>query len=395
MLVGNGETKWDSFVDSPSTDTLLPGQKLHKNQKLISWRNKADPSTTGYGTYSFGWDNKNILTLSWTSPKANLSTTWRGGAYIPAPDVYDKHTISNVEYVYFHLTLGHLYINSKPADTAILSGGADKINATIKKRITIDTDGGFRIWQLTVGAQNWTSKANWVVSDRPDSRSQCTTYGTCGPYGLCTSPVDSLDRVQCECPRGFTFIDSTDTAQGCTLVKNSASSTCGNANDVVGNPNDFVELDGVDMPWGGDYNILYDVGNDPSRCWSACQNDCLCAGAVYSKDEQKCWLKTETLYNLGYPTVPLHGNDRFAFIKLIIISRNSNVEESNPAKWKKPVEIVVPVVVGIFVILAAILCACCSERVTVCGLGCGLCSCLKPELVIIGPFPGPDPGPRR
>lgn len=54
------------------------------------------------------------------------------------------------------------------------------------------------------------------------------------------------------------------------LVKNLVSLMCGNVNDVVGNFNDFVEFDGVDMFWGGDYNILYDVGNDLFCCWSVC-----------------------------------------------------------------------------------------------------------------------------
>ncbi|XP_024363614.1 G-type lectin S-receptor-like serine/threonine-protein kinase At1g11280 isoform X3 [Physcomitrium patens] len=266
----NQKVQWDSFVNSPSTDTLLPGQYLLRaaNLNMSSWKASDNPAT---GLYSFGWGglNMSVLQLTWTSPKQFM--TWTGGAYIPAPDVHTPHTITGVSSVYFHPTFGHLYATSSPADTVLLSG-SDPVAANTMKRITIDTDGGLRIWQWNIGtSKSWTAVANWVLVERPESRSQCTVMGTCGPYGWCISAKASVDKVQCKCPNGFKPINEEDITRGCLPVVPLVGSDCNDTATVM-----MEELAGVDMPWGGGYQNL--TGANSSRCKEKCLSVCECAG---------------------------------------------------------------------------------------------------------------------
>ncbi|KAG0583364.1 hypothetical protein KC19_3G130700 [Ceratodon purpureus] len=328
VLVDNdGNPIWDSFKNSSITDTLLPGQYFYKigNINLTSWLTKDDPAT-GNGTYTFGWGTRanmsgSILQLAWTSPK--VFSVWRGGTYIPGPDDTNPHIIPDVDYVYFDATQGNLYFPSTPANIVIISGG-DLVSSTTLKRLTLDADGGLRIWQFTVGtSKTWTAEANWVVTER---HSQCFTIGTCGPFSLCNmSPFGSLDRVQCTCPYGFKPINPDDLSRGCTPIERLSGSDLCNASKV-----NLTVLNDIDMPWGGDYRNL--TGAESANCQAECLKDCKCAGAVYSKNEQRCWMKMTPLYNLGYPTVTLHGSDRTAFIKISLYQPPS--PESDQGKFK-------------------------------------------------------------
>lgn len=231
-----------------------------------------------------------------------------------------------------------------------MTTGGDRPSPTTLKRLTLDTDGGLRIWQWTVnsGQKTWTAVANWVVKERT---SQCFAIGTCGPFSVCSmTPGDSLDRVQCTCPHGFQpLYNDSDATRGCTpTVPLSGVDFC-DATKVS-----FTELDGIDMPWGGDYKNLTGAV-DSANCAPACLKDCNCAGAVYSKTEKYCWMKMTPLYNLGYPTVALHGNDRTAYVKVSIYQPTPAAAESRHAKATVGV-IVGASVGGVLVVGVGMLC---------------------------------------
>ncbi|KAG0569143.1 hypothetical protein KC19_6G068000 [Ceratodon purpureus] len=315
LMDSNGTITWDSFKNSSTTDTLLPGQYLYKNDTkrntLTSWLTKDNPATGKNGTYTFGWGtlasvSGPILQLAWSSPQP--FSNWTGGTYIPAPDVKNPHAFLNVDSVYFDTTYGNLSFPSFPANTVILSGGDVLSNMTLK-RLTLDRDGGLRIWQWTVGtSKKWVAEANWVVNEQG---SQCFAFGTCGSFGFCQmTPPNSLDRANCTCLEGFYPIDGTDLSRGCAPeVAFNGSNYCGSNNS---SPFDMTELNGVDVHWGVDYNT-YSVETRPSSCSEVCLKDCKCTGAVYSKAEGRCWRGAGTLYNLGYP-----NPNRTSYIKFPI-----------------------------------------------------------------------------
>jgi hypothetical protein len=205
-------------------------------------------------------------------------------------------------------------------------------NGTLK-RLTLDTDGGLRIWEWRIGGSSeWSPVANWVVSERG---TQCFAVGTCGTFGLCQMvPSGSLGRVQCTCPEGFQPTDEAAFSRGCIPMEILSGCGGGASNLTV-----MTELVGIDMPWGGDYGNS-SAETDVVGCRNSCWSDCNCAGVVFSEDEQRCWKKTGTLYNLGYPTVALHGDDRVAYIK---ISKYQPQKEKKSSVW-----ILGPVLGGVF-----------------------------------------------
>jgi hypothetical protein len=147
-------------------------------------------------------------------------------------------------------------------------------------------------------------------------------------------PSGSLGRVQCTCPEGFQPTDEAAFSRGCIPMEILSGCGGGASNLTV-----MTELVGIDMPWGGDYGNS-SAETDVVGCRNSCWSDCNCAGVVFSEDEQRCWKKTGTLYNLGYPTVALHGDDRVAYIK---ISKYQPQKEKKSSVW-----ILGPVLGGVF-----------------------------------------------
>lgn len=228
--------------------------------------------------------------------------------------------------------------------------------------------------QLGQSSSDWTPVANWVVHERG---SQCFAMATCGPYGLCKmTPPDSVDRVECTCPQGFVPRDETDFSRGCNRIQPlSTGDFCGDSKLF-----NMTKLDGIDMPWGGDYDN-YTVEANWDNCSTTCLNSCNCTGVVYSEAEQRCWKKTGILYNLGYPTVVLHGNDRTTGTKV------SSIPAPVHAHSDRELWILAPVLGGVFSIAVLIGCAYwygCSLPQVCGGRGTGQTS--NPS---IPPYPGP------
>lgn len=104
----------------------------------------------------------------------------------------------------------------------------------------------------------------------------------------------------------------------------------------------------------GDYRNI--TGPDAASCRVACENDCYCAGAVFSQAEQMCWLGNGNLFNIGYPSEALHGTDRTSYL------RNQNViDYPKPPvakKDKKWVKVLVPIVVILGALLVVVVMFC-------------------------------------
>ncbi|PWA35423.1 bulb-type lectin domain-containing protein [Artemisia annua] len=105
------------------------------------------------------------------------------------------------------------------------------------------------------------------------------TCDACGLNNVCSR--NSNDSPTCECPRGFSLLDSNNTHGNC---KPDFSPSC---DEVYSEAEfDFNELRDIDWPTG-DYATMEQSNEED--CKTSCLKDCFCAVAIYRSNT--CWKK--------------------------------------------------------------------------------------------------------
>ncbi|KAG8077506.1 hypothetical protein GUJ93_ZPchr0007g5431 [Zizania palustris] len=251
-------TVWQSFR-SP-TDTLLPWQSLTKDERLVS------------GYHHLYFDNDNVLRLLYDGPEIT-------SIYWPSPDY-------NAE------TNGRTRFNSTRIafldDTGnFVSSDGFRIEATdsgpgIKRRITIDYDGNFRMYSLNESTGSWTATGQAVIQ-------MCYVHGLCGKNGIC----DYAGGLRCRCPPQYVMVDPTDWNKGCR-------------------PTFTIDTDEshgyifVKQPHADFYG--FDLGSNKSISFQTCQDICMnsssCLSFTYKAGGGLCYTKGLLYNGQVYPYFP-------------------------------------------------------------------------------------------
>nr|AMH40475.1 G-type lectin-domain containing receptor kinase 3 [Pohlia nutans] len=277
-------TLWQSF-DTP-TDTLLPGQSLHRNrnQSLISWRDANDWSD---GYYLCTWlpiNGSQTLTLSWNGESIASwnATSWSAASTTLNNTIFYPYLIdsSASDSLLFN---GSLYAGNGNSSRLIMSS----ITTGPLRRATLDRDGGLRIYSWTMGTSTaWSVENNWAIQP-------CAVFAECGPYGVCSPDPESPAYLgKCSCPLGFEFIDSNDELKGCKRLYDFPNGECNAKLEIK-------KIGDNDYPFA---NRLYPYTNTTeAACIALCLNDCRCDGAVFWRRDGRCYIKSGPLFNGGYP----------------------------------------------------------------------------------------------
>ncbi|KAJ3708659.1 hypothetical protein LUZ61_012364 [Rhynchospora tenuis] len=258
----SGRMLWESF-DNP-TDTLLPYQRITKDNKLVS---SAAKGVISSGYYQLYFDNNNILQLIYNSP--NLTSIYW-------PDPFNKWWENN-RTTYNSSRIGVLDDLGYFMGSDNLKFKSSDYGAHVMRRLTLDYDGNLRLYSLNESVKTWS--VSWLALSQP-----CQVHGICGQYGLCVyKPV-----VQCICPLGFDFLDPNDWGKGC---KPTFNVTCHSAAQVR-----YVELAHTDF-WSFDFNYTRLLSF--RTCKKICSSDCSCQAFGYKKGSGECYPKI-TLINGRY-----------------------------------------------------------------------------------------------
>lgn len=242
---------WQSF-HSP-TDTLLPWQNLKKDTRLVS------------GYHHLYFDNDNVLRLLYDGPEIT-------SIYWPSPD-------------YNALTNGRNRYNSTRVAFLddrgnFVSSDGFKIEASdsgpgIKRRITMDYDGNFRLYSLNASTGNWVVTGQAVIQ-------MCYVHGLCGKNGLC----DYSEGLKCRCPPEHVMVDPTDWKKGCKTTF------------TFGSNQPYQDFTFVKQPHADFYG--FDLGSNQSisfqACWNICLNSRSCISFTYKGGDGWCYTK-DLLYN--------------------------------------------------------------------------------------------------
>ena len=183
---------WQSF-GSP-TDTLLRGQTLAKDGKLVSNANGTSDYSTGNFKLELQWDSKLVLSAHRFSD--------------PAYRIIETST-ENVRLV-FNGTSAFMYLVNS-INGHIIYSLTEKVPTPVEDyyhRATVDDHGNFQ--QYVYHKRNrsgWTSV--WRFVDDP-----CSVTTVCGLNGMCSASQDNK-TMTCSCIPGYIWLDPIDVSKGC------------------------------------------------------------------------------------------------------------------------------------------------------------------------------------
>ncbi len=343
---------WQSF-DTP-TDTLLPDQTLFANKStslLVSWATAENWTSSG-SSYQLDWVYLNgtgmppSLALSWTGasiPNWNRSSwsTTNASDSLNAAIVYPYWFDStHADHAYLSASGSFLLGNAVSGSVVVAVNSTSDQGPSALRRMTLDRDGGFRVYSFTVGgaSTSWSLEANLVPN-------QCQVFAECGPYGICSpDPQDPSFLAKCTCPITGIFepIDATDQYKGCQyssidqIDPAATADLCNNNNTIPAtadlssssknNNITLVQAGYFDYPYADRlYNYL---SLNETACIQACTQDCRCAGAVVWRSEERCYLKAAPLFNGGFT---VQTTDRIAYLKIIVTAANGSASGNDPA----------------------------------------------------------------
>ncbi|KAF7129814.1 hypothetical protein RHSIM_Rhsim10G0139600 [Rhododendron simsii] len=216
-----GKIIWQSF-DNP-TDTILPGQRLVAGKNLISSVSEGDHSS---GLFRLKMqDDGHLIAYPLESPDSAPYAYWASGT-----DGSGNNITLNLD------DNGHLYLLNRTGANIIknITEGESEKDGKIY-RMTLDADGIFRVYSLTLD-----SKGNWSVMWRSTS-DKCAPRGLCGLNSFC---IMNDDKAGCRCLPGFDVVNPEDRSLGCG--RNFSAVNCDNTN---GSSADFTMIELESMQW--------------------------------------------------------------------------------------------------------------------------------------------------
>ncbi|KAI8535886.1 hypothetical protein RHMOL_Rhmol10G0209500 [Rhododendron molle] len=249
---------WQSF-DYP-TDTILAGQRLKNGKQLFSSASEGNHST---GLFRLKMqDDGHLLSFPLQAPDQTWYHYWQ----------------SDTAFTGNNITLnlddkGHLYLLNETGGNTIKNlSKAESSNDGKIYRMTLDADGIFRVYSLTLDPKgNWS--ATWTSSN-----DKCDPIGLCGINGYC---ITNDTEAHCKCLPGFNFVNPEIWSLGCE--RNFAAVSCNNTN---GGSAGFEMMREENMSWE-DQNYKWTELTNKEDCQQSCLEDCNCEVALYGEDK-KC-----------------------------------------------------------------------------------------------------------
>ncbi|KAG8055917.1 hypothetical protein GUJ93_ZPchr0001g29362 [Zizania palustris] len=263
-----GSTVWQSF-DWP-TDTLLPSQPFTRDTKLVA------------SYYSLNFDNDNVLRLLYYGPDV-ASSYWPW----PALNIYAAGRTN-----YNALRIAVLNDTGVFLSSDHLQAQATDLGLGIKRRLTIEQDGNFRMYSLNESTGGWTK--TWSALSQP-----CLAHGICGGNSMC----EYQPSLRCSCLPGHEMTDRRDWSKGCKPLFSTGNCSQGAAPPPP-EQFKFVKVPKTDF-YG--FDLAFNVSFTFKQCRDLCLRMCECSAFSYRLNGiGKCYPKY-MLFN-GYTSPNLHGS---------------------------------------------------------------------------------------
>ncbi|KAK6259057.1 hypothetical protein SCA6_013531 [Theobroma cacao] len=249
----NRSVVWESF-DFP-TDTILGGQNLSVDDKLISSVSRSNHSTGQY-----------FLSMQ---SDGNFVAYVNNSAAADSDDSYWGTVTSGLPFNKLNLDeRGRLLLRGYSGVRILANSSRIGEKTMIIFRATLDPDGIFRIYSHQFESNTGSN----VTKTWQNLDNRCDVKGHCGLNSYCSGRGND---VECYCYPGFTFIDVNRKFLGCS--QNFTLDGCEARKDLVMHYN-VTTLE--NMTWAGGAYVVMDLNEE--GCKKACEGDCYCGGALYS-----------------------------------------------------------------------------------------------------------------
>lgn len=284
VLIQEGESEnilWQSF-EHP-TDTFLPGMRMDRKMKLVSWKSQDDPAPGAF-TFQLDQERENqyiILNRSVPYWKSEVS----GGFTRP-----DQRLL-----IFTFLLKNFSRISFSSSD---IPSSVNPLTFNMTNRTTIDYSNTRLVMALNGTIQFfWPGNESETASLKRwelEPRDRCSVFNACGNFSTCNSENIS----KCKCLPGFKpksqeNWDSGNFSHGCTRI----SPIC--SKDV--NVSNFLNL--KTMKVGKPDGVLESL-NDEDECKKTCLKNCACQAYSYlnaskgGNGNSICWIWSQELNNI-------------------------------------------------------------------------------------------------
>ncbi|XP_048425780.1 cysteine-rich receptor-like protein kinase 34 isoform X1 [Pyrus x bretschneideri] len=198
----NSGSLWGTF--NHPTDTVLPGQTIERNGTLSCRQSETNYTKGRFQLLLQGDGNLMLRTVNLTTGNAN------------PPYFHTDTTAGKVPG-----SEGKQLVFSSSGDMFVLRENDGRVPLTRTEgvsvrdnyiRATLDFDGIFALYSHP---KNFTGNASWIspLVYMPDDICLKLGVGVCGYNSICTLKPDK--RPNCECSKGFSFLDPKDIYRGC------------------------------------------------------------------------------------------------------------------------------------------------------------------------------------
>ncbi|XP_073360427.1 G-type lectin S-receptor-like serine/threonine-protein kinase LECRK4 [Aegilops tauschii subsp. strangulata] len=273
VAIGGSNVVWETFRHP--TDTLLPGQTMVSGAKLQSKRSDTDFSRGRFSMYVQADGNIVLYLMNLAGDNMDsYNSYWRTGTDQPGQTQDGNTTL-------FFDSPGHLHYQIKDGTMHDLAPPMPNSNVSYFQHATLDPDGIVRVYTLQ---KNATGRRNvpWTIFGLFPSNgcSSSTTgwEGMCGPNSYCVyGPNNKLD---CECPSGYSFIDPRLKYRGCTPAF--VPQSCDGKNQ----PSEFSLVKLPNTTWLLSSYRGYSYTTE-EQCDNSCLRDCFCTATLF--DGKVCY----------------------------------------------------------------------------------------------------------
>jgi hypothetical protein len=269
---------WESL--QYPTDTMLPTQIMERGGVLSSRQSETSFSK---GRFQLRFLQEGNVVLN----TINLPTV------DPNPPYYQKNstagalnTSNSGKQLVFNAS-GYLYILRENDERIPITEGS-LLTGNIYFRVTLNFDGIFTLYshpKTNTGNESWTpiwSKPDDICQDIPNE----SLTGVCGYNSVCRiNPQDK--RPTCECPIGYSLLDTNDPYGSCKPDFIQAGCREDELNSKQDDLYRLVVQPNTNWPLS-EYMILRNFTEE--NCKNSCLQDCMCAVVIFSFNGI-CWKK--------------------------------------------------------------------------------------------------------
>ncbi|KAG5552051.1 hypothetical protein RHGRI_010214 [Rhododendron griersonianum] len=294
-----GAVVWQSF-DHP-TDTLLAGQRLYEDQKLVSGLYYATVTISGLAAFTLVGNGNGSQMYYQLKPEPNTTDQSSQRGRCPLITKIEVNTSDNAEL----RTRGFL---------ENMGSNRSKLPLDLSvEYVRLNSDGSLKLYRHEPA-----TRANEIVDMVTKDLGVCQHPRQCGDFGFC-------NEGRCGCPKGV---------KGFKWSNN----RCSRTTQLCQAPSDKADL--VEMKNVSYFNFIDPTAaasniTDLESCKEACRNNCSCEAAFYRYDNNNhsnsfCYIPSEVL-SVREGEIPNYNFTSTAYIK---------VEKPAPKNRNRLIEII-------------------------------------------------------